>query len=280
MRTSSIALALGVVLCSSTAFAGRGGSTTAIITAVQSGSVDAIIAEIERAEELACLSCIQPVVDLVDHPSARVRDVAGWWISRRGVRTQVIASMTARLSGGDPVAARNAADVLGGMRDYNTLAALTAYLAHPLDEDSGAAAARAIGAIGHPSSATALTAALGSPLAGVRAASLVAMRTLRAMPGQKTALGATALLPALTDSDVNVRREAANTCGFLQDKAAVSALVTVLGNDSSPVVRKAAAWALGEIGDASAASALSAATNDTDPLVRSISVAALGRLAH
>src|SRR5438445_5125112 len=125
MRTAILIVAL---LAPVSAFAGRGGSTVAIKAAVQSGSADAIVAELERAEFLACLSCIDAVLPLVDHDSARVRDAAGWWLGRRGVRTEVIDSMQARLAGSDPLAARNAGDVLAALRDYTTLPALTTYL--------------------------------------------------------------------------------------------------------------------------------------------------------
>ena len=267
-----------VLLTSTVALAGRGGSTVGIEAAVKSGSVDSIVGEIERAEELACLSCIAPVRQLVDYDSYRVREVAGWWLDRRGVRDEVIASMTARLSAQDPIAARNAADVLSGMRDYSTLPALMAYLAHPLDEDSGVAAARAIGVIGHPGGLVALKGALGSPLAGVRAAAAMAGRNLRAVPGAKTASDASALVPLLNDSDLSVRREAAYTAGYLKDVNAVAALSQVVTADAAPAVRKAAAWALGQIGSGAAVPALTAAANDTDPLVRSIAAGALGRL--
>ncbi|HZS36917.1 MAG TPA: HEAT repeat domain-containing protein [Polyangia bacterium] len=284
MRTLDIGkIGLGMVVLtafSQAALAGRGGSTGAIISAVNSGSSDAIVAEIERAEELACLSCIAPVQKLVDYPDARVRDAAGWWLGRRGVRDEVIASMTSRLSLQDPQAARNAADVLGGMRDFSTLAALSAYMKHPLDEESGIAAARAIGAIGHPTGLAALQAGFGSTLPGVRAASLQAVRNLRAPIGSKTVTSAGGILPLLADADAGVRLQAALTCGFLQDKTATSALAGVATGDASPLVRKAAAWAIGEIGDASGAAALTQAQNDADPLVRSVATGALGRLTH
>ncbi|HEY7954314.1 MAG TPA: HEAT repeat domain-containing protein [Polyangia bacterium] len=269
---------LTIGMLSATAWAGRGGSTIAIESAIASGSEQTVLAELERAEKLACMSCVKPVLGLVDSPSYRVREAAGWWLTKRGVRDQVISQMEARLTASDPVAARNAADVLGGMRDYNTLSALSAYLAKPLDEASGIAAARAIGQIGHPLGLAALQVAFASPLAGVRAASLAAVRELRAKPGEKAVTSAQPLLPLFGDADVNVRRQAVMTAGFVEDRAAVGALSTLLTGDSSPLVRKAAAWALGQIGDAGAATALQAATSDTDPLVRSVASAALGRL--
>jgi HEAT repeat protein len=269
---------LSMLLISATAWAGRGGSTGAIEAAVASGSVDAIVAEIERAEFLACLSCIAPVRALVDHPSARVRDAAGWWLTRRGVRTQVLADMTARLAAQDPLAARNAADVLAAMKDPGALAPLGAYLAHPLDEDSGRAAARALGLMGNPAALPALQGALASPLAGVRQSAAAAIRDLRAPVGARFASDAAALLPLFNDGDAGVRREAIFTAAYLMDHAAVAPLVLVVAGDTSPQVRKAAAWALGEIGDAQGRAALAAAQSDSDPFVRSIASAALLRL--
>src|SRR5689334_21188183 len=156
MRTFIIfatTVVMGLAL-SSPAFAGFGSSSVALKAAVQSGSVDAIVAELDKAEELPSKGAIAVVLTLVDHDSWRVRDAAGWWLTRRGVRTQVIANMTARLSGSDPIAARNDGDVLAAMRDFSTIPALASFLAKPLDEDSGAAVAKALGAIGHPSALT------------------------------------------------------------------------------------------------------------------------------
>lgn len=262
------------------AHGGRGGSTTLIKSAVASGSDDAIVAEVERAEQLACLSCIEPIRQLVDYPSQRVRDVAGWWLGKRGVRAEVIADMTARLSTAaqDPIAARNAADVLGAMRDFTTLPQLAGYLAHPLDEASGAAAARAVGNIGHPTGLAALSTGFASSLAGVRAASLEALRMLRAPASAKVISNAQAIVPLFADQDATVRRQAALTAGFLKDKAATAGLSQLVTGDGNALVRKAAAWALGQIGDGAGAPALEQATNDSDAFVRSVASAALANL--
>ena len=282
MRTAIVFAS--VLALSSSAFAGFGSSSVAIKAAVQSGSVDAIVAELEKAEELPSQGAIAVVMPLIDHESFRVRDAAGWWLTRRGVRTQVIANMTARLQGSDPTAARNAGDVLGSMRDFSTIQPLAAYLSKPLDEDSGVAVARALGNIGHPTSVTALSSALGSQLAGVRAQAAASLRDLRAPRGAKVAASTTALLPLLNDADANVRRQAATTIGFIGQSGgdastAITALSSVATGDPAAVVRKAAAWALGQLKDGSARGALQQAmTNDTDPLVRSIANAALANL--
>jgi HEAT repeat protein len=282
MRTATVFAF--VLALSAPAYAGFGSSSVAIKAAVQSGSVDAIVAELEKAEELPSQGAIAVVMPLIDHESYRVRDAAGWWLTRRGVRSQVIANMTARLAGSDPVAARNAGDVLGAMRDFSTIQPLAAYLSKPLDEDSGVAVARALGNIGHPTSVTALAGALGSSLAGVRAQAAASLRDLRAPRGTKVAASTAALLPLLNDADANVRRQAATTIGFIGQSggdasSAITALSSAATGDPSATVRKAAAWALGELKDGSARAALQQAkANDSDPLVRSIASAALANL--
>ncbi len=282
MRTAAIAFVVAVA--ASPAWAGHGSSSVALQAAVQSGSVDAIVAELEKAEELPSVGAIDVVLPLVDHASYRVRDAAGWWLTRRGVRTQVLADMTARLSGSDPIAARNAGDVLAAMRDYSTLPALAAYVAKPLDEESGVAVARAIGAIGHPSGVTALQTALGSSLAGVRAQAAASLRDLRAPRGSVVAASTTVLLPLLNDADANVRRQAAMTIGFIAQSggdasAALTPLSSAATGDPAAAVRKAAAWALGTLKDGNARAALmQVQANDADPLVRSIATASLANL--
>ncbi|HEX9101743.1 MAG TPA: HEAT repeat domain-containing protein, partial [Polyangia bacterium] len=226
MRTALIFASL--VALSSPAFAGFGSSSVAIKAAVQSGSVDAIVAELEKAEELPSNGAIDVVLPLVDHDSWRVRDAAGWWLTRRGVRTQVLADMTARLQGADPIAARNAGDVLAAMRDFSTVPALATYLAKPLDEDSGVAAARALGAIGHPTALAALQGALGSSLAGVRAQAAASLRDLRAPKGATVAASYAPLLPLVGDGDANVRRQAIMTIGFVGGAGGVKATSDVI----------------------------------------------------
>ncbi len=283
MRTLSLSVVLSLSLMSAGAWAGKGSSSAAIKAAVQSGSEAAIVGELERAEYLPSAGAVEVVMKLVDHPSAKVRDAAGWWLTRRGVRTEVLASMTARLTGSDPIAARNAGDVLAAMREHTTVPALGAYLGHPLDEESGAAVARALGAIGHPTAVPALEAALSSPLAGVRAQAAVSLRSVRALSGQKTAASVGPLVALLHDSDPLVRKQAARTIGFIaQSKGdttgALAALVPVVTDDTVPAVRKAAAWALGELRDGGGRAALTRAQSDADPLVRSIASAALVNL--
>jgi hypothetical protein len=279
----SASIVSALVLCSATAWAGKGGSAVGLRAAVESGSVDSIVAEIEQSEYLPSTGAVSVVLPLIDYASPRVRDAAGWWLARRGAHDTVVATCKARFAGQDPVAARNCGDALGGMRDRATLTMLHAYALQPLDEDSGTAAVRAIGTIGDSSSLTTLNGVLRSSLAGVRAQAAASLRGLRAPVGQPVAAQSAPLLPLLNDADINVRKEAAMTLGVIggaggDSSGVAAALAIAVTNDTAAPVRKAAAWALGELKDGSARTALLHAQNDSDAYVRSVATTALANL--
>jgi HEAT repeats len=269
----SFALALVVP---GVARAGHGGSPQAIQQAIAANSVDAIQAELERAEHLVCAACVDLVMPLVDHPDGRVRQVAAWWLARRAVATQLQVTMMNRLSQPDSTAALNAADVLGELRMPSSIPALGAALSNPTySAPARAAMAKALGTIGRPAGVSYLTSALSDPQPAVRAASLTALRTV---PGFRDGSVAE---PLISDGDETVRAEAAITVGQLKDAGAAAALVGALG-DPSANVRKKAAWALGEIHAPSsvAGAALSgAASNDSSVAVRSLARVALAHLS-
>src|SRR5258708_6578223 len=84
MKTMNKIAAVALTLLASTsANAGKGGSDAAIRDAVASGSRDAIIAEVERAEGLMCSECIQTVTNLTEDNRYEVREVAAWWFGKR-----------------------------------------------------------------------------------------------------------------------------------------------------------------------------------------------------
>jgi len=268
------------------AFAGVDGSTGKINSAISSGSVDAIVSELERAENIPTTGAVSSVMKLIDHDSDRVREAAGWWLGRRAVRDQVVKMAELRLNAQDPTAARNVLDALRGMRDVSTLDLVGAYVAHPLDEQSGIAGLRTLGAIGSPKGLAMLTPALTNGMVGVRAQALRAVRELRAPVGERVVSTGAAYIPLLADADESVRREAALTLGFLgqrglntnADTSGVNGLINAVQNDTSARVRKACAWALGEIGSPLGRAALQKAITDSDPQVRSVATAASGRL--
>ena len=284
MRTTiklGIAILSGVLAVggvSGTALAGHGGSYAAIKQAVDANSVDAIQAELERAEHLVCAGCTDLVVPLIDHTSYRVRQAAAWWLARRGIsHSQVYVSMLNRLAQPDSTAARNAADVLGEFRAASAIPALSAALTNPIfTGEARAAMAHALGQIGRSDVATPLTQALGDSDPFVKAASLQALREVDGFHDGMVAV------PLVKDPDAIVRGEAATTIGVMHTQAASTALVAAL-SDPEAGVRKKAAWALGNVGApvAVAGPALqTAATSDPNPFVRSLAQIAISKLTR
>ncbi|HVT10590.1 MAG TPA: HEAT repeat domain-containing protein [Polyangia bacterium] len=256
--------------------AGHGGSPAAIQQAIAANSVDAIQAELERAEHLVCAACVDLVMPLVDHPDARVRRVAAWWLARRAVSSQLQVSMLNRLSQSDSTAARNAADVLGELHTPSSVPALGAALSNPtFSAEARAAMAQALGTIARPACAAPLTSALGDEEPKVRAAALVA---LRGIPGFRD--GSVAA-PLVGDGDETVRAEAAVTIATFRYAGGADALVAAL-SDPSANVRKKAAWALGAIhapASVAGAALANAASNDSSAAVRSLAHIALTQLS-
>ena len=97
---SFVAVAIAVLLGSGNALAGRGASYSSVESAIRAGGSDAIIAELERAEDLICPACIGPVEGLLASPDYRVREVAAWWFARRPAEKARLATQAmGRLSG-------------------------------------------------------------------------------------------------------------------------------------------------------------------------------------
>jgi HEAT repeat protein len=271
-------LVIASVVCAfaTPALAGRGASPKLIQSAIASGSADAIKAELERAETLPCAGCIDLVTPLVDHQDPSVRQVAAWFLVRRGISAQIRQQMYARLVDVDSIKARNAADVLGEMQHPDAIPQLQAALVNnTLSAEARAHVAAALGTIGELRAQNALQGALSASEPEVRAQALQALRALRGFSNAALAV------PLLADPNEAVRIQAIYTLGMLRSNASIDGLVSLLQSDSSVSVRKKAAWALGEIGAAahSAAPALLAASQtDASPLVRSLAAAALGKL--
>ena len=272
------ALVVGVA---APAQAGHGGSPGAIQNAIAANSVDSIQAELERSEYLVCASCSDMVMPLVDHLDYRVRKVAAWWLVRRAVGREVYVAMLNRLAQPDSVKARNAADVLGEFGYPSAIPALGAALSNPIfSGEARAAMARALGSINRPEVAQPLVDALSASDPLVQAAAVIALRSVSGFHDASVAV------PLLGAADSQVRAEAVTTVGTIRGQGgldAVPALVTALTSDPSEVVRKRAAWALGEVGaPASVAGAAlqTAAASDASPFVRSLARAALTKLTR
>ena len=168
--------------------------------------------------------------------------------------------------------------MLGEFHYVSSIPALSAALSNPVfSSEARAHMAQALGRISRPAVVAPLTAVLAGTDGVVKVA---AMQALQSIAGLRDG---TAVAPLLGDGDVGVRAEAATTLGMFHDANGTAALVNALQNDASPVVRKRAAWALGEIraNTTVAGPALqNAAANDASPFVRSLAAAALTRLSR
>jgi len=275
-RLAALGIAGALALAAGPARAGHGSSPQAVASAIASGSADAIKSELERSEYLVCAACVDYVMPLIDSDDASIREVAGWWLVRRGVSRQVFADMLGRLGQPDSVKARNAADILASFAFPSAIPALGAAVSNPLfTSEARVAMAHALGVIRRPAAAAPLQAVLADADPQVRAA---ALNALRKVEGFTDGSAATAML---ADGDENVRVQAIFTVAQLRAPSAAPALVQLLQSDPSASVRKRAAWALGQINAPSsvAAPALTqASTSDASPFVRSLARAALASL--
>jgi len=269
-----IAAVIGLALAPQAAFAGRGGSAELIRAAVSSGSVDAITAEIERAEALMCEECIQLVTNLTEDSRYEVREVAAWWFAKRPVLRDMLAvQFSAELPHGTTVQVRNAADFLGRTKTYTALPQLRAAI-HRSDIGAEAklAMVRAVAFMSHTGGNEVLTTAMTDGDASVRVAAVAAWRDVL---GQKTAAPVVA---RLGDGDPGVRAHAATVVGAMSEPSARPALEVLVVSDPDAFVRRNAAWALGRLGDPASRAALTRATTDSSGLVRGFAKAALASL--
>ncbi len=272
--TKLAAVALTLCAFAVPSFAGKGGSNAKIVAAVQSGSQDAIIAEVERAEGLVCDDCIQTVTNLTEDNRFAVREVAAWWFAKRPGLAKVMADQFKNdLVSGDALHVRNAADFVGSIVDYTALPALRQAIARPgLTTEAKLSIVHAVGYLAHLDGNGILVTAMSDADPAVRSAAITAWRDV---------LGQVSVQPVeskLVDGNAKVRAAAATVIGAYVDRNALSTLVQLVTTDTDPVVRRNAAWALGQIGSRDASAALTTAMNDKSGLVRLVAKASLAEL--
>jgi len=88
------------------------------------------------------------------------------------------------------------------------------------------------------------------------------------------------LLALLQDPEARIRRRAALATGRVRLPEAIGGLTQLLQADKDVEVRQMAAFAMGLIGDASAAPVLTAALTDADPTLQGRAAEALGLIGH
>jgi hypothetical protein len=273
MKKQLAAVAFTVLALGSVAQAGRGGSASRIRNAVQTHSVDAIIAEIERAEHLVCQDCSDVMTALLDHDRYEVRQAAAWWWAKRPTfRTLLTEQMTTDLALNDSIKVRNAADYLGTVKAYDSIDELGTAFGSGVDADARLHIVRAVGRMANRAGNAVLVMGMGDTDAGVRREAVDWYRDVLKQSD------ATPLLPLLGDADATVRAHAVTAVGGLKGTAARATLEDLVINDADAMVRRNAAWALGELGDPASRDVLRAAKNDPSGLVRRVATGALSKL--
>ncbi len=199
--------------------------------------------------------------------------------------------LIATLRDKDKQVRKNAAEALGAIADPSSISALTEALG---DKDPGVRrhAVASLGHIFHDSVIPILVSALESSFTDVRSLAAKELGELGDKSpnarSQQSKFGrlrkyviksraAVSLLKALEDSDINVRRNAAEALGRISDQSAGKLLVNAL-QDKDPELRRNAARALGKLGDKAAAEVLVEALKDADVVVRDNAVTALANL--
>jgi HEAT repeat protein len=265
-------LSLGL-FAASPALAGKGGSAGLIRTAIHSGSVDAITAELERAESLMCEECVGLVTNLLEDNRYEVREVAAWWFAKRpGLKDMLAEQFTEELATGGTIKARNAADFLGRTKTYKSLPTLRAAISRDVGAEAKVAMVRAVKYMAHKDGSPVLVTAMSDASPVVRAAAVNAWRDIR---GQKSAVIVVGLL---ADTDATVRAEAATVVGAMGEASARTQLEAIVVSDPDAMARRNAAWALGKLGSAASRDALTKATADKSGLVRMVARASLASL--
>lgn len=168
-----------------------------------------------------------------------VRDVTRW-AERRETDATAVPLLRAALADPDPCVRRLAAPLLGRVRDPAATQAMLAALAasDPIVRETGALA---LGFAEDPRTILPLAERLHDDVPRVRATAAWALGAI------ENAAAVQPLIAALKDGDAMVRQSAAHALGEIEDAAAIPALTDLLKSDRDPTVRRAAAWALGEI---------------------------------
>lgn len=246
-----------------------------LLNTINGGSATRLMATLEHGEMLDCYECVPALAQrLLTDDNATVREFSAWWLRRRVfAKNHVFGQFRAILQGSYPawaddlgvsreVMRARAAEALGELMDPNALAPLSeAATADPATVVREAAVG-ALGRLNHPQGNTVLASALSDSAPEVRRAALAAIPRVNFFREHD------ALLGTLADDDAVVRREGALLTGQMRVAAGVAALAGLLRTDEDRNVRRAAAWALGRIGDGAAREALNEAlTAETDRMV-------------
>ena len=166
-------------------------------------------------------------------------DVASW-VRHHDVDATAVPLLRAALADSDWCVRRLGAPLLARVHSESATQAMLAALTAS-DAGTREMGALALGFADDPRSVTPLIARLHDDSARVRATAAWALGELERRESVRP------LIDALGDPDALVRESAARALGEVEDASAIPALTDVLKSDRAAAVRRAAAWALGEI---------------------------------
>lgn len=245
-----------------------------MMNAIQAGTPEQIFTVLEYGERVECHECV-PLLEglLITSNNARVREGAAWWLRRRIFGFPAVFAHIRDVLANDPVATNraNAAQALGEFMEPNGVQYLAAALRDP-DAGVRAAVVQGLGRINSPAGNQAISMAMADTDATVRDAALRQVLIVNFFQDHDS------LMARLADDTAIVRRRAALVIGHLGVTAAVPALSGLLAGDADPMVRQAAAFALGRMVSADAHNALAAAqgTEQNSLVLDAIQVAMRG----
>jgi HEAT repeat protein len=245
----------------------------------RAGSPSGVWQALEHGEKVECLECIPAVENLLYDGNAKNREIAAWWLRRRifGVfgENQVYSRAVQALeTNPDATTRARAAEALGEFLDSAGISHVANSLVNDGEPIVRAAAARALDRLNNPGPNGELAKALGDSDEGVRLSALGAAMHVHGFTD------VAAVTRLVYDSSPVVRRHAAGALGQMRAPDAVTALIGLTSPDqeSDARTRASAVNALGRIGDPSARDALMGALSDPDSFVRDAAQVAIRRL--
>ena len=252
----------------------------ALVRAPSQAAPTAIWTMLEHGERVECLGCIPYVGRMLYDGNPRTREISAWWLRRRifgvfgkgQVYEQTINAVTDQSQ--SELARTYAANALGEFLEGAGIAPVAQALTTDPSAAVRLAAANALIRLNNQGPNSELGTALNDTDENVRLVALSGATHINVFSAIDKVAG------LISDPSAAVRRRAAETLGSMKVGDAVVGLIalTTAANESDAGVRAAAVWALGQIADPQARSAVLGAENDADPGVRDAANIALHRL--
>jgi HEAT repeat protein len=225
--------------------------------------------------ELEDRASVNALINLLRSSDEHVR-VSAIWALGQIEDARAVPGIVGALTDPNAAIRRMAADVLGEFDDDSRKAQAVAPLERALANDADARvraeAAESLGQISAPSSAAVLGRALSDSDIDVRRAAAEALSDL-----DDVRVAPPGLVAALSATDPELRYRAAKAVTSIADPATTTALISILSSPDAEL-RKDAVEALGKIGSEPAVQAITRALTDRDPEVRKAAAETLGDL--